>query len=70
LNVEIKRRMDVVAISNEAAIAHLAGALLAEQNDAWAVQRRHVTLETLEGLIAMIGPLAPPAATILRQRRT
>ena len=51
LNGEIKRRTDVVAIfPNEAAIVRLVGAMLLEQNDEWAVQRRYMTLETLEGL--------------------
>ena len=51
LNGEIKRRTNVVAIfPNEAAIVRLVGALLLEQNDEWAVQRRYMTLETLEAL--------------------
>ena len=48
LNGEIKRRTDVVCICpNEAAICRLVGALLLEQNDEWALQRRYMTLETL-----------------------
>ena len=48
LNGEIKRRSDVVGMSpNEAAVVRLVGALLLEQNDEWATQRRCMTLETL-----------------------
>jgi len=32
---------------NEAAARRLVGALLLEQNDEWAVQRRYMTLETM-----------------------
>jgi putative transposase len=49
LNGEVKRRTEVVGIfPNEAAIVRLAGAILLEQNDEWAVQRaRYMTLETI-----------------------
>ena len=48
LNGEIKRRSNVVGIfPNEAAVTRLVGALLLEQNDEWAIQRRYMTLETL-----------------------
>jgi putative transposase len=52
VNGEIKRRTEVVGIfPNEAAIVRLAGAILLEQNDEWAVQRaRYMTLETIGAL--------------------
>ena len=37
----------VGVFSNDAAITQLVGALMLEQNDEWAVTRRHMTLETV-----------------------
>ena len=51
LNGEVKRRADVVGIfPNEAAIRRLVGALLLEQNDEYAIQKRYMSLESMAGL--------------------
>ena len=48
LNGEIKRRVDVVGIfPNEAAIRRLVGALLLEQNDEYAIQKRYMSVESM-----------------------
>jgi len=66
LNGEIKRRADVVGIfPNEAAIRRLVGALLMEQNDEYAIQKRYISLESLAQLSenpAIRLPAAPALA--------
>ncbi len=48
LNGEVKRRSDVVGIfPNENAITRLVGAILLEQNDEYAIQKRYMSLESL-----------------------
>jgi putative transposase len=64
LNGEIKRRTKVVGIfPNDAAITRLVGAVLLEQNDEWAIQRRYMTLETIARFSDDLLVSLPPTAT-------
>jgi len=63
LNAEIKRRTNVVGIfPNDAAIIRLVGAMMLEQNDEWALNRRYMQLEALQSLSDTVPTRLPAVA--------
>ena len=64
VNREVKRRADVIGIfPNDEAIIRLAGVLMLENNEEWAVARRYMSIETLARVTDNLTVRLPAVAT-------
>ena len=71
LNQEVKRRTAVVGIfPNRAALIHLVGMVLAEQDDEWQDGRRHFRPESMAAIDAVVERDEVPPALLMASERS